>query len=1332
MPGLSQLKKFNADILSLGNEPALRASRGEKPVTVPIPKSVKDVNDADDFVMGMPEPVENPVDTNVNDNAPEDFSDIMGLGEPSKASSETKEEVPAGPEINFAMPDITSLGAFDDAQGTAPDLSMFDEPVEEAEPEPEPEPEEPDIADMGLEALLGGAGFDGSEGEGEFEEGEAEPEALEEVESLEEVEPVEEISKIEEPDPFEDILGAGEPSELKEPSPAEATSLEEISDFAEPAPLEMPDTLSNPEEPEPFKDSDFGDVEGFNFDDLGDGFNAEPEGDAGTQEQTPGADEINTGLDEASPAEEIAPVEEDFALPEEMASLEEESTSGAEEIAPVDEQASGAEQTTSADDFSLDSLNIPDTDLATESEPLSEAADLSQPDDDDDEFAFDGSAIDMGEGLPESMTESDTAGADLVSDTGAGSEAEGEGFDEPAPVAEPVEEASEQSGEEDFSSEPPAGLFDSSDMEMPDLDSETAGTSDFDIGNIDIDAPDMSEAGTDFSEPDAASSGEADFAETADASEGDGLSGDDLSLPTEFDSPSDEAAPESEGSSSTGEDSSAEESSDIDNDFPSDFNFDLSDTGDDSSDSFQESAPSETFDTSEMEGLDFGIPDTDSALESGNFELGNSDDFAADAGEFEIPGFSDVQTVEVTKNGKIKVPTKEEEKEQAEDEDDLPPNTLTDEQYEKFIKNLSTYPLNVRMAVEELIVKNEFTDEAEFTIIQKVLKKVSARSLASELEKMLDIAISVPRDFERRTAEEYEAYKQSFQYQLSNKIIPGAIVSIATVVICFFLFEFARYFIYRPARANVLYRQGYTLLEQEDYPQSETKFSAATKFQLQKKWFFKYARGYRSHKQYIRAEQMYKNILYCFKFDKTAGLEYAEMETYELANYEAAEKILLRDVLDHHINDPDGILALGDNYLEWATEKDPEKYEEAVKRYSDLIQLYGATDKYLARMLRYYIRTDVLKEVLILKETFFPRPKSLEGCDWTELSGYCLEKLYGPLSPSDEYLRTRIEDVKEMLVRAVKTDQKNPVALYNLSKYYVNTNNKTNAEKTLKQSISSFENTDSIKKRDLYKFVDSYRLLGEIYVEGKDYLKALEVLNSGAGVYTNAKNTSGFEGNADVGHLFADIGDIEYFIAGDYDSAIQDYQDAVDTYYDNGQIRYKIGYIQYARKDYRDAIGSFMKSGEDYSNDSSLLLAMGNTLSLKNDNYAAEGYYERLLEQIDSIREQKGVLFPQVRKDEAAIVDTYMKASNNLGVTLFRLAKRTGSSQMNARAMVKLQESMRAWDSMTRNQQTLVRLGGSNLAEQNLKYVTHPVSDYEPAIYTDLPKTLSIEKGLAQ
>ena len=169
------------------------------------------------------------------------------------------------------------------------------------------------------------------------------------------------------------------------------------------------------------------------------------------------------------------------------------------------------------------------------------------------------------------------------------------------------------------------------------------------------------------------------------------------------------------------------------------------------------------------------------------------------------------------------------------------------------------------------------------------------------------------------------------------------------------------------------------MLESENFPQSETKFSEATKYQLIKKWFFRYAHGYRNHKQFIRAEQMYKNILYCFNFDKTAGLEYAEMETKDLANYEKSEEILLRD-------DADGILMLGDNYLEWADEKNPEKYDEALKRYAELVQLYGPTDKYMARMMRYYIRTDNLKEVLNLKERFFPRPKSLEPQDWTELS----------------------------------------------------------------------------------------------------------------------------------------------------------------------------------------------------------------------------------------------------------------------------------------------------------------------------------------------------------
>ena len=59
-------------------------------------------------------------------------------------------------------------------------------------------------------------------------------------------------------------------------------------------------------------------------------------------------------------------------------------------------------------------------------------------------------------------------------------------------------------------------------------------------------------------------------------------------------------------------------------------------------------------------------------------------------------------------------------------------------------------------------------------------------------------------------------------------------------------------------RANHFYKQGYILLEQDEYPQSEMYFNKAVDYRYNKKWFFKYARGYREHKQYQRAERMYE------------------------------------------------------------------------------------------------------------------------------------------------------------------------------------------------------------------------------------------------------------------------------------------------------------------------------------------------------------------------------------------------------------------------------------------------------------------------------------------
>ena len=1228
MPGLSQLQKFNSDILSLGNEPTLRAQRGEQALSVPLPKGVKDIDDSDDFVVGMPIILNNVQEQKKAETVDdEDFSDITG--EKSNSSNDSNKQEASAEKI----PDFSDLLTpnIDQADNQdIPDLSMFMDPVETSVPEEveEPEPEEPAIADLNLEDLLNTAGFDS---ESEF--------PADSDDQIDELTPVEEISAVEDDLPVEEDSLNQDINPVTEQNYADNITSSENdfsmpSDFAESAETPLEDFGSSLEDLEPLAESAETPLEDFG---------------SSLEDLEPLAESTETSLDDFDELESIPTmpdesISEDFAITDEVGTLDDISGDNFEENFDID--------SLTKDDFvinnsfddtsaSLDSLPNFDVEETVPSESLT--IDESLPADDTSDLG-DLSTLDDLDGL------NDLDNVDNLDNL--------DNLDNADNLDSLNEDVSlNNSDDSDELGEIPSGLFDSNDMELPKMDDDSL---------------------------------------------------DDLSLP---------------------EDSFASESTDFSEDFPSDFNFNLDEGADDNQDiSFDADAPIEQFDTSQMDDLDFGIPDTDSQLDAnGDFELGNSSDFGTDNGEFEIPGFSDVDTVATSKDGKIKRPVTAAEQNEINQK-----NSLTDEQYEKFLKNLASYPLNVRIAVEELIVKNEFTDEAEFDIVQKVLKKISARQLASELERMLDISILVPRDFERRTAEEYEAYKASFQYQLRNKIIPGAILGVFASFLCFVLVIFTKNYIYNPLKASSLYRQGYALIENDEFVQSEIEFNKAAKYKLIKKWFYKYADAYRTKKQYLRAEQMYKATLRFFNQDKLAGIKYAEMELYDLANYEKAEEITLREILDHHINDSDGLLLLGDVYLEWATEKDPTKFEEAKTRYAELIQLYGETDLYMSRMMRYFIRTENLLRVLELKERFMPKEKSLNAQDWTELSGFLLDKLYGPLPASEEYLRNKIEDVKELLVRAVKADEKNPTALYNLSRYYVNMKNNMKAKSTLEHTINAYNNLDIVKKKDVYNQIDSYRLLGEEYIREKEYLKAQEVLTQGISNYISAHELSGLKGTEKIGKLYTDMGDINYFITGDLDNALQNYKDSIETFYDTPQIRYKIGYIQYGKKNYSEALGSFMKSSELYADDPNLLLAMGNTLSLRNDNFAAQGYYDQLLEYLDTKRMQKGLLFPQVRSDEAHIVDMYLKASNNLGVTMFRLAKRTGNSNLNAKAIVHFQESMRAWDSMTRNQQSMVRLGGSNLAEQNIQYVTHPVPNFEPAIYTDIPRTLNNEKGLAE
>src|SRR5574344_381161 len=151
MPGLNQLKQFSTDILTLGDEQKIRATRGEIPSIFPIPADVEDRDDSDDFALGMPSVSEEELAqaeaaAAEEEKSANDFTDITGEGDDENAPQQT------GTPTAQKAPDVSDLLApAADADLSDIDLSEFEAPAAPKEP---PKPKEIPIEDLDLDALL--------------------------------------------------------------------------------------------------------------------------------------------------------------------------------------------------------------------------------------------------------------------------------------------------------------------------------------------------------------------------------------------------------------------------------------------------------------------------------------------------------------------------------------------------------------------------------------------------------------------------------------------------------------------------------------------------------------------------------------------------------------------------------------------------------------------------------------------------------------------------------------------------------------------------------------------------------------------------------------------------------------------------------------------------------------------------------------------------------------------------------------------------------------------------------------------------------------------------
>ena len=657
------------------------------------------------------------------------------------------------------------------------------------------------------------------------------------------------------------------------------------------------------------------------------------------------------------------------------------------------------------------------------------------------------------------------------------------------------------------------------------------------------------------------------------------------------------------------------------------------------------------------------------------------------------------------------------------------PLSISEEDYDYLIERVSSFPLNLRIELEDYLVNVADSELNKMEIVHLIVSDVSLKKIVSKLEGILDKSIPIPRGFDKKSYEEYEKEKRSFKYRFVNKILPAAILTTVALGFIFSIFVLVWQFIYKPVVAEGFYKEGMTSIESGQYEKAIKRFDEAGTYKKKRKWYFKFANAFREKKQFLSAETIYERLLSDFNHDRQGGIEYADMLSTDLRNYEKAEKVLKRGVLDYHINDQGTLLALGDVYLDWADE-DSTKYEEARKTYTNLINLYGSKDVFSGRMMRYFIRTDNLAEVLPLKNYFLN--KKLPDEDLIELSGYLLEKRYEPKPTDSENLIGKIEDLRELLEKSIKKQPESPEANYNMGRFFLHNQKNEAAKDYLVNAINLYENSIKMTPKRTIRQIDAMRLYGELIAGDKLYNEAQEIYANALAKYEAYTSQKGIYPSPVVGKLYANYGDISYFIAGDYDEALDAYEHAVRELNNSPSIQYKMGYIHYQKENYSDAMKAMTLAYSEKPNDRNLLYGFGNVLFKYTNYFAAQAYYERLMELLEAEKIRKGIIFPQTRVDHAEFVEDYMHTSNNLAVVLNRIAVQNGDSNKNGRAISLFGESTRAWDALNRNPETMIRAKTINLAYANIQNMVKPRSAFVPEIYSDIPKTLENEKILQQ
>ncbi|MDR1324551.1 MAG: tetratricopeptide repeat protein, partial [Treponema sp.] len=659
---------------------------------------------------------------------------------------------------------------------------------------------------------------------------------------------------------------------------------------------------------------------------------------------------------------------------------------------------------------------------------------------------------------------------------------------------------------------------------------------------------------------------------------------------------------------------------------------------------------------------------------------------------------------------------------------------LSEQDLANMQKTLSSYPLNLRILCEELIAEQE----VNFVLMPKLVKALvggaPARETASLVGKLAGRVIRIPAGFEKKSDEEREAEQGSFTYIFIYKFLPVFQRFIMLALVAASVFYLGRQFIYIPLQAESIYRLGYERIGAGDYERANDRFREAFALHRDKNWFYRYAEAFRDNQQYAQAEEKYDGLLLNYPRDKKAVLDYANMETNYLFDYQKADRLIRENILDYAVNDREGLLARGGNALEWGG-IDPEKYETARESFARYIEYYGHTDPLDERMLQYFIRTDNLGYVIPLQHYFMETPNTtISAATLSELGGYLLDKKTEEVSGVPNEYIDNIDGIRDILLRSVRLEPTQPESHYHLARYYNHLQSTLEERITLETALTAFDATPRESVKLINMHIDAERRYAHLLAGSREFIPAELELLKAIDLYEDAVDRNLLSSAPQYGRLYADMGDLAYFTYKDdsyLGTALEYYTEAEQNGWTTPELQYRMGATYYQSLQWGPALEHFVKAASDIPYNRRILNSLGAAAFMRGDYFLAQGYYKRLLDLLDTDRARFPMLLPNEREDHQELLERIMVAQNNLAVTLESLSESTGNSLYRANALGLYTESARVWDMLSRSPQAMIRsqvedisAPGTDQASLNSRNSLYPVSGYRPKIYTQIDKDM--------